>query len=269
MNIVGRLIRTAVQIRPAFASSIGSHLPATHSQYSTKAPSAGASDGVAGKAKKPKTSPKVTLVSTDQSVSIVSLEEAEKISKRRDLKLVKMVDLELKTQRPVYKLMTSAEYLTEDLKRREEKKRNREAAAIKGDKLLSISARISEHDLNSKIQHVIKWLKKSYEVRVVISPDGEKSKQESIATRIEQSTKEVGNVAQKRLKDNNVRFQILPASVTSSGSSTGESGKVEKSPPTKSSQKTELLDTKQNSSQTVGHDKSHSVRAFHTKRMLA
>ncbi|XP_053688007.1 translation initiation factor IF-3 [Sabethes cyaneus] len=275
MNILGRFVRNAVQIRPTLVGSISSsHLPANYTQYSTKPPPTGAPAGTTGKAKKP-TSPKVTLVGTDQSVSIVSLEEAEKLSKRRDLKLVKMVDLELKTQRPVYKLMTSAEYLTEDLKRREEKKRNKQEATIKGDKLLSISGRISDHDLNSKIQNVIKWLKKSYEVRIVISADGEKAKQETIAARIEQSTKEVGNVAQKRVRDNSLRFQILPASVANSKSNAGNSDNSgnnpsssgdnasEKDPkikPVKSSQKQDMLDATQN---------TQSVRAFHTERMLA
>lgn len=264
-------MRSSAQIRPAFISS---YTPVTaYLTYSTKPPQIGAYAESAAKARKPKTSPKVTLVSTDESVSIVSLEEAEKISKRRDLKLVKIVDLSLKTQRPVYKLMTSAEYLTEDLKRREEKKRTREEATIKGDKLLSISARISEHDLNSKIQNVVKWLKKSYEVRVVISADGEKSKQEGIAARIEQSTKEVGNVSQKRVRDNNLRFQILPASAanssSSSSSNTSESEQNEKTMTMKSSQKQELLDVKKNTTANVDHGKPQSARAFHTERMQA
>lgn len=53
--------------------------------------------------KKYKISPKITLISNDESVSIVSLDEANRLSKRRDLKLVKIIDLDIKTQRAVYK----------------------------------------------------------------------------------------------------------------------------------------------------------------------
>jgi translation initiation factor IF-3 len=54
---------------------------------------------------KPKTtpSPKITLIAKDESVSIVSLVEAQKLAKRRDLKLVKILDLDTKTKRAIYK----------------------------------------------------------------------------------------------------------------------------------------------------------------------
>lgn len=46
---------------------------------------------------------KVTLISQNEDVSIVSFAEAQKISKRRELKLVKIIDFDAKTSRPVYK----------------------------------------------------------------------------------------------------------------------------------------------------------------------
>uniref|UniRef100_A0AAG5DN70 Translation initiation factor 3 N-terminal domain-containing protein n=1 Tax=Anopheles atroparvus TaxID=41427 RepID=A0AAG5DN70_ANOAO len=182
------------------------------STKTTKSDVAGTGVASSG-ARKPKTSPKVTLISSDESISIVNLDEAVKISNRRNLKLVKITDLDTKTQRPVYRMMSGSEYLTEDLKRREEKKKSKQDASIKGDKLLTISSRIAEHDLVSKIQNVLKWLNKSLEVRVVVTGDGvgNKAKQEDIAQRFEASVKDSGKIVQKRLRDNDLRFNILPS----------------------------------------------------------
>ncbi|KAL9702953.1 hypothetical protein quinque_006471 [Culex quinquefasciatus] len=225
---------------------------ANFSSKSSKPPN-NESLAAAAAAKKPKTAPKITLIAQDQSVQVVNLDEAQRISKRRDLKLVKIIDLDLKTQRPVYKLMTSAEYLNEDLKRREEKKRSKAEATIKGDKLLTLSARITEHDLNSKIQNVVKWLRKSYEVRIVVSGDGDKTKQESVATRIEHSTKEAGKIVQKRFRDNDLRFQIIPASGAD-----------------KEQEQPVAEPTKAKTSSSPSENLNQSVRAFHTDaRLLA
>nr|XP_019565523.2 LOW QUALITY PROTEIN: uncharacterized protein LOC109433539 [Aedes albopictus] len=223
MNVLGRIVRTTIYCRAPLVTSSLRSVPAAVSnhhhqiQYASKSSKAAVGDaatggevGVAAGAKKSKPAPKITLVGSDQSVSIVNLDEAQKISKRRDLKLVKIVDSDMKTQRPVYKLMTSAEYLEEDLKRREEKKRNKQEAAIKGDKLLTISARITEHDLLSKIHNVQKWLNKHYEVRVIVSGDGDKSKQETVASAFESHVKDIGRIVQKRFRENDMRFQILP-----------------------------------------------------------
>lgn len=49
--------------------------------------------------------PRITLISSDESISVTTLEEAKKISTRRDLKLVKITDMDTKTQRPIYRLV--------------------------------------------------------------------------------------------------------------------------------------------------------------------
>ncbi|XP_058129367.1 translation initiation factor IF-3 [Anopheles ziemanni] len=220
MNFISRII-----VRPQFVQLVNNrslvcrHNPlvavqnaALFSSKTVKSDEAGKGDA-SNTTRKPKTSPKVTLISSDESISIVNLDEAVKISNRRNLKLVKISDLDTKTQRPVYRMMSGAEYLTEDLKRREEKKKNKQDAAVKGDKLLTISSRIAEHDLTSKIQNVLKWLNKSFEVRVVITGDGagNKAKQEDIVQRFEASVKDSGKIVQKRLRDNDLRFNILPS----------------------------------------------------------
>lgn len=47
--------------------------------------------------------PKITLISPDNNAVITDLKNAQSLAQRRDLKLVKIQDLNTKTQRPVYK----------------------------------------------------------------------------------------------------------------------------------------------------------------------
>lgn len=126
--------------------------------------------------------PKITLVSPDESIQIVTLEEAQKISRRRDLKLIKVIDLDTKTHRPVFKLMSGSDYHAEDLKQREIRKEKKNDIAVKGEKLLLINSRITEHDLESRIKNIIRWLNKKYEIRVVLS--GDSSNMETCVCRI-------------------------------------------------------------------------------------
>lgn len=46
---------------------------------------------------------RITLIGHDNSVSITDLKSAHSLSVRRDLKLVKIQDIDTKTRRPVYK----------------------------------------------------------------------------------------------------------------------------------------------------------------------
>lgn len=121
------------------------------------------------------TGPVITVIGTDNNPAVLSLSEAEKIAKRRDLKLVKIVDLDTKTQRPIYQLMTGAQYYKEDKKLRQEKAAKKEGG-FKGEKLLTLSHRITPHDLSSRLKNISKWLSKTYEVRIVIDGDSENMK---------------------------------------------------------------------------------------------
>lgn len=77
--------------------------------------------------KKKKHVPKITLISDGDKIEITTLEEAQKLSHRRNLKLVKVVDLDVKTQRPLYRIISANEYLAEELKQREEKKSKKDS----------------------------------------------------------------------------------------------------------------------------------------------
>lgn len=131
--------------------------------------------------KKKRTSiiPKITLFQGNE-ITVTTLEEAQKLSKRRDLKLVKIVDLDTKTQRPIYRLMTATEYHEEDIKQKEEKKKNKQGT-IKGEKLVFLNYSIAKHDLEVNIKKIINWITKSLEVRVVINGDSSKM-QKAVST---------------------------------------------------------------------------------------
>lgn len=109
-------------------------------------------------------------------------------------------------------MMTGAEYHEEDIRRREEKKEARKEQHIKSEKLLTLSNKIAEHDLQGKLNKCIKWIEKLHEVRVVISGDeSEMPKTEKMIAIIEEQVKPVGGrVLQKRVKDGVVKFSIMP-----------------------------------------------------------
>ncbi|CAK1578398.1 unnamed protein product [Parnassius mnemosyne] len=155
---------------------------------------------------------RITLIGSDNSVSITDLKSAQSLSLRRELKLVKIQDVDTKTRRPVYKLLTNAQYHEEEISRRKEKQVLRENELIKGQKLITLSPRIAEHDLMTGIKKMLKLLDKQYEVKVVITGGDEESVQslERIQSVIEKNTKSSGNLVQKRNKGNSLRFQLIP-----------------------------------------------------------
>lgn len=108
--------------------------------------------------------------------------------------------------------MTGSEFHSEELKRREEKKIAKKEPHIKGEKLLSLSDKISSNDLNSKISTCVKWIQKLHEVRVVVNGNQSDSvKADKIIVAIEEGVTECGGrILQKRTKDGTTRFSILP-----------------------------------------------------------
>ncbi|XP_075213000.1 mitochondrial translation initiation factor 3 [Lycorma delicatula] len=148
----------------------------------------------------------ITLEDTNHSITVTTLEDATKLANRRDLKLIKVKEYDAKTERATYRLLTIAQYLREDMKIKHSfSEKNK--SSIKGTKLVSLSTKISDNDLNSKIKNMIKWLDKHYEVRVVISND--KGEAENIYNKVAEGVKESGKIVQKRQKGPDLRFQIV------------------------------------------------------------
>ncbi|XP_072941785.1 translation initiation factor IF-3, mitochondrial [Epargyreus clarus] len=152
---------------------------------------------------------RITLIGPDNSVSITDLKNAQSLSLRRDLKLVKVQDEDSKTRRPIYRLMTNAEYHQEELSKRKEKQATR-SNALKGQKLLTLTSKIAEHDVMVNVNKIKKLLEKQYEVKIVISGSEEDNQNfERIYSIIEKNVNN-GKVLQKRNKGSSLRFQFLP-----------------------------------------------------------
>lgn len=111
--------------------------------------------------------PKITLIGTDENISVITLQEAEKLAKRRDLKLLKISDLDDKAQRPLYRLFTNVQLFEGQKQKDFEKTKN--TSGFKGEKLLALSSKIAEHDLLEKVRKIDKWIEKNYEVHIVIT----------------------------------------------------------------------------------------------------
>ncbi|CAD7011920.1 uncharacterized protein LOC101461675 [Ceratitis capitata] len=161
---------------------------------------------------------KITLVHPNQNIVVITFKEAQKLAKRRELHLVKQQDYDTKTQRPVYKLVTAGEMLSEDVDESVVDKKS--SSEKKSEKTLTIGSRITDHDLSSRLKHISKWLAKNHEVCVFIQgAPNEIAKCEGILKTIEQSVKEpevIGRIVQKRIKGSNIKFNILPIQKTTS-----------------------------------------------------
>uniref|UniRef100_T1GM17 Translation initiation factor 3 N-terminal domain-containing protein n=1 Tax=Megaselia scalaris TaxID=36166 RepID=T1GM17_MEGSC len=159
---------------------------------------------------------KITLIGANNAPSITSLEEAQKLSKRRNLKLVQIQSMDSKTQRPVYKMLSAADLLlNEDLKKlKGAPKSGNQSQSKKPEKMLTVGSRIGDNDLNSRLKNIVKWLGKQYEIKVLI--EGKSNDIEScdrILEKMEQVIKEpalIGKIVQKRKKGDNYKFNILP-----------------------------------------------------------
>jgi len=149
--------------------------------------------------------PKITLLGLERDVSVVTMDVASKMCERRGLKLVKIIDIDTKTQRPVYQMMTANQFLKDDPKShqsKDEKNHNQ----LKGEKTVLLNCRIGQSDLESKVNNIRKWLSKMHEVRVSVTGDTANE----VADKVIQMTQECSRVVQRREKGNTVKFQLLP-----------------------------------------------------------
>lgn len=116
--------------------------------------------------------PKIALLDTnDKILCTTTIAEAEKMAASRNLRLIQIVDKDARTVRPVYKLMSEAQYIQEDLEARkrhkEEKKKGN--SYLKGEKMIVFTTKITTGDFEMKMRRMLKWLEKKYEVHVLIS----------------------------------------------------------------------------------------------------
>ncbi|EGI58133.1 PREDICTED: uncharacterized protein LOC105153199 [Acromyrmex echinatior] len=158
---------------------------------------------------RPKTEPipKITLLSLDNSTIVTVLEVAQRLAKRRNLTLIKVSDLEDKTQRPLYKLVKTANLLEEIEDTQDTDKTAQKSSKII--KLFYISAKITEHDLWTKTKNMMKLLNKGHKVKVAITLDGaDGGKMQRV---IEDAVKNDGSIQRMSSKKNVILLLINPS----------------------------------------------------------
>ncbi|XP_064109172.1 uncharacterized protein LOC135217316 [Macrobrachium nipponense] len=157
-------------------------------------------------------SPLILLIENKESDKLMSvtLKQAERIAKRRDLKLVQVEDPSLKgkTSRLVYKLITGKEYYELSRAKKEEKS----SSGIKGEKSLTLNGNIAPNDLHSKLQNINKWITKGFQVRVTIAAKGASTESlEGVFSEIQKAAENVrGRILQRREKFGDIKFYIAP-----------------------------------------------------------
>ncbi|XP_076681803.1 uncharacterized protein LOC143375962 [Andrena cerasifolii] len=156
------------------------------------------------KKKKTPRIPRITLIHPDESVTIVLLDEAQKLAKRRNLQLEKMPYIDTKSDRDVYKLYSNADAISENIeKHSEETSKN---CTVKSTKLFPIQSRISDHDLDVKITNVNKLLTKRHRIKLLISFSLEEK--ERLLQHVKRKVQ--GVLSEERLKQNSVILIYVP-----------------------------------------------------------
>ncbi|KAG0730137.1 Translation initiation factor IF-3, mitochondrial [Chionoecetes opilio] len=156
----------------------------------------------------------ITLIDAQDKVSTTSLEQAKRLAKHRDLKLVKIEDPSLrKGSKEVYRLLTGKQYFEEEI--RAKKSDKKASVGVKDEKILAIGGKISPHDLAVKLQSVTKWLSKGHQIKVTIgSRKATKEDKENVFSTIEEEVKKLnGRILQRHDKMEDVRFYIAPQKV--------------------------------------------------------
>ncbi|XP_033360947.1 uncharacterized protein LOC117239479 isoform X2 [Bombus vosnesenskii] len=156
-------------------------------------------DDADGKEKKRKTQriPKITLIHTDKSISVISLEDAEKLAKRRNLGLIHVSNAS-KSGRSVYELENSSKIdkITSDVA--ETHKNEQKTKSVK---LFTIKQNIKDYDLNVKINNINKTLKRNYKAKIFFSHP--KGLQEEVIEEMKQKIQGIISGTQKR-KDSTI-----------------------------------------------------------------
>lgn len=87
--------------------------------------------------------------------------------------------------------------------------------------MLSLNNKIADHDLQSRLKHIDKWLQKQHKVIVVISGSvSDLAMSEKIFKQMEDVAQDKGRIIQKRIKGSEIRFQIMPIQPTTTTTTT-------------------------------------------------
>lgn len=137
--------------------------------------------------------PQVRLIDTDGSqLGIKPIQEAQDMAVAKNLDLVMIAP---QATPPVCKVMDYGKYRFEQIKREKENKKNQKVVSIKE---VRLSLSIDDHDLQTKVNHAIKFLKSGDKVKVSIRFKGREVQHSSLGVKLldkfTQCVEEYGNV---------------------------------------------------------------------------
>ncbi|NLY42671.1 MAG: translation initiation factor IF-3 [Clostridiaceae bacterium] len=154
----------------------------------------------------------IRLIDVDGTqIGILSAKEGQRIANSKNLDLVKIAP---NANPPVCRIMDYGKYKFEMAKKEKEARKNQHVVNIKE---VRISPSIDEHDLNTKINHAIKFLKSGDKVKVTVRFRGREvnhsSLGESLLQRFAESVNELGVVEKKpKLEGRSMAMFIAPKS---------------------------------------------------------
>ncbi len=142
-------------------------------------------------------------------LGIMSAKEAQKIAYSKNLDLV---NISPHAQPPVCKIMDYGKHKFEMAKKEKEARKNQHVANIKE---VRISPAIDKHDLNTKINHAIRFLKAGDKVKVTVRFRGREVRHsslgESLLQQFADSVSEIGTIDKKpRLEGRNMAMFLVP-----------------------------------------------------------
>lgn len=98
-----------------------------------------------------------------EQLGIMSAQQALELAAQQELDLV---EISPNAEPPVCKIMNYGKFKYEQTRKQKEAKKNQKQVVIKE---VKISARIDEHDLETKISHIEKFLEKDNKVKVTLT----------------------------------------------------------------------------------------------------
>lgn len=105
----------------------------------------------------------VRLVGDDgEQLGILSAKEAQKLAIQKGLDLVKIAP---QATPPVCKLMDYSKYCFEQAKKAKEQKKSQKTVSVKE---VQLTVKIADHDLNTKLNHALRFLKDGDKVKVAL-----------------------------------------------------------------------------------------------------
>lgn len=145
----------------------------------------------------------ILLGQDDSVIGIKTKTDAAELAKKKNMSLVRLENQTTYKKYPVYQLLRRARLIEAEGKVQQKEKFE--------EKRLTLSHKISNHDLQVKISNVEKWLKKNCHIKILVSGEiGKEQILEELYRKIESHFGSSARLLQKVVKNGNMKFTILP-----------------------------------------------------------